>query len=65
MHGLMESVEELRRRIEEASRSVPLAQLALRPQCGFASGIGGNLLDKDAQWRELEIMLETARRVWG
>jgi len=63
--GLMENVDELRRRIEEASRYVPLEQLALSPQCGFASGIGGNLLGEDAQWRKLEIMLETARRVWG
>lgn len=41
---------------------MPLEQLALSPQCGFASGIGGNFLTEDEQWRKLEVMLETARR---
>ena len=63
--GRVETVDELRRRIEEASRFLPLEQLALSPQCGFASGIGGNLLTEDEQWRKLDVMLETARRVWG
>lgn len=63
--GRLESMDELRRRIEEASHYLPLDQLALSPQCGFASGIGGNLLSEDDQWRKLDIMLETARRVWG
>ena len=63
--GRVETVDELRRRIEEASRFLPLEQLALSPQCGFASGIGGNFLTEDEQWRKLDVMLETARRVWG
>lgn len=63
--GRVETVDELRRRIDDAARFVPLEQLALSPQCGFASGIGGNLLTEDEQWRKLEVMLETARRVWG
>jgi len=63
--GRVETVEELRRRIDEAARFLPLDQLALSPQCGFASGIGGNLLSEDEQWRKLEVMLETARRAWG
>ncbi len=63
--GQIESVDGLRRRIEEAARYLPLEQLALSPQCGFASGIGGNLLSDDEQWRKLDVMLETARRVWG
>jgi 5-methyltetrahydropteroyltriglutamate--homocysteine methyltransferase len=63
--GRVETVDELTRRIEEASRYVPLDQLALSPQCGFASGIGGNLLTEDEQWRKLDVMLETARKVWG
>ena len=62
--GEVETVGELRQRIEEAARYVPLEQLAISPQCGFASGIAGNLLSEDEQWRKLEVMLEVARRVW-
>jgi 5-methyltetrahydropteroyltriglutamate--homocysteine methyltransferase len=62
--GRVETVNELMKRINEAARFIPLDQLALSPQCGFASGIGGNLLTEDEQWRKLEVMLETARRVW-
>lgn len=63
--GRVETVDELRKRIDDAARFLPLEQLALSPQCGFASGIGGNLLSEDEQWRKLEVMLETARKVWG
>lgn len=63
--GRLEAVDELRRRIDEAARYLPLEQLALSPQCGFASNIAGNRLSEEAQWRKLELMLETARRVWG
>jgi 5-methyltetrahydropteroyltriglutamate--homocysteine methyltransferase len=63
--GRVETVEELRRRLDEASRHLPIEQIALSPQCGFASGIGGNLLAEDEQWRKLDVMLETARQVWG
>jgi 5-methyltetrahydropteroyltriglutamate--homocysteine methyltransferase len=63
--GRVETVDELCRRIDEASRYLPLENLALSPQCGFASGIAGNLLTEDEQWRKLDVMLETARRVWG
>jgi 5-methyltetrahydropteroyltriglutamate--homocysteine methyltransferase len=63
--GRVETVDDLRRRIDEASRHLPLEQLALSPQCGFASGIAGNLLAEDEQWRKLDVMLETARLVWG
>jgi 5-methyltetrahydropteroyltriglutamate--homocysteine methyltransferase len=59
------SVDELRRRIEEAARYVPLEQLAVSPQCGFASGVAGNLIGEDDQRRKLERVVETARRVWG
>lgn len=44
---------------------IPLNQLALSPQCGFASEIGGNLLSEEDQWRKLDVMLEVAARVWG
>lgn len=60
----LESQDELRRRIEEASQYVPLEHLALSPQCGFASVAAGNLLSIDDQWRKLELVVETARRVW-
>jgi len=63
-NGRVESVDELRKRIDDAARFLPLDQLALSPQCGFASGIGGNLLTEDEQWRKLEVMMETARKVW-
>ncbi|MFV0281786.1 MAG: hypothetical protein ACK5JM_13635 [Rhodoblastus sp.] len=63
--GEMESVDDLRRRIDDAARFCPLEQLALSPQCGFASGIGGNALSMDAQWRKIDVMMETARKVWG
>ena len=62
--GRVETVDELCRRIDDAARFLPLEQLALSPQCGFASGIGGNLLSEDEQWRKLEVMLGTARKVW-
>jgi len=63
--GRVEAVDELKRRLDEASRYLPLEQLALSPQCGFASGIAGNLLGEAEQWRKLDVMLETARQVWG
>ena len=63
--GRVETMDELRRRVEDAARVIPLEQLALSPQCGFASGIAGNLLTEDEQWAKLDVMLETARRVWS
>jgi 5-methyltetrahydropteroyltriglutamate--homocysteine methyltransferase len=62
--GEVETVESLLRRIEDASRFLDVAQLAISPQCGFASGMSGNDLSEDQQWRKLEVILETARRVW-
>jgi methionine synthase II (cobalamin-independent) len=61
----VESVDELRRRIDDAARYLPLEQLAISPQCGFASSIRGNLLSEDDQFRKVEVMLETAAKVWG
>lgn len=63
--GRIETVDELRRRIEEAAGYIPIEQLALSPQCGFASSIMGNLLSEDQQFRKLEVMVETAAKVWG
>ena len=61
----LESQNELRRRIDEASKFVPLENLALSPQCGFASTAAGNLLSMDEQWKKLELVVDTARKVWG
>jgi 5-methyltetrahydropteroyltriglutamate--homocysteine methyltransferase len=52
------------RRIKEASRYIPLENLALSPQCGFASTAEGNLLSEDDQWAKLRLVAETAREVW-
>jgi 5-methyltetrahydropteroyltriglutamate--homocysteine methyltransferase len=60
----LETPEQLMRRIEEASTYVPLENLALSPQCGFASTMSGNLLTEDEQWRKLQLVVETARKVW-
>jgi 5-methyltetrahydropteroyltriglutamate--homocysteine methyltransferase len=61
----MESQSELRQRVDEASKFVPLENLALSPQCGFASVAAGNLLSVDEQWKKLELVVDTARKVWG
>jgi 5-methyltetrahydropteroyltriglutamate--homocysteine methyltransferase len=61
----LENGDELRRRIEEAARYVPLEDLALSPQCGFASTAEGNLLSEEQQWAKLRLVAQTARRVWG
>ncbi|MCS5668656.1 MAG: hypothetical protein NZ876_14855 [Dehalococcoidia bacterium] len=61
----LEDQNELLRRIDEASRFFPLENMALSPQCGFASMAAGNLLTEDEQWRKLELVVDTARKVWG
>jgi 5-methyltetrahydropteroyltriglutamate--homocysteine methyltransferase len=63
--GDMESADEITRRIDEASQFVPVERLALSTQCGFASGISGNLISEDDQWRKLELVLQVAQDVWG
>jgi len=60
----LESQDDLLRRIEQASRYVPLENLALSPQCGFASAMEGNLMTEEQQWRKLELVVETAQKVW-
>ena len=62
---VLESQDLLRRRIDEAARYVPLENLALSPQCGFASTERGNLLTIDEEKRKLELVAVTAQRVWG
>ncbi len=61
----MESKDELKRRIEAASRYAPIDQLALSPQCGFSSGIGGQAMTVDDEIKKLALVVETAREVWG
>jgi 5-methyltetrahydropteroyltriglutamate--homocysteine methyltransferase len=62
----LETVDELKRRIEEASRFAPLDQLALCPHCGFATSVDRSSDEAEAlQWRKLERIVETARAVWG
>lgn len=63
--GELEDADDLVRRIEEASRYLPVEQLALSPQCGFASVIQGNRLNDDDQWRKIDRLIEVAERVWG
>ena len=61
----LESSDDLVRRIEQAGRHFPIENLALSPQCGFASTMEGNLLTEDEQWAKLRLVAETARRVWS
>jgi 5-methyltetrahydropteroyltriglutamate--homocysteine methyltransferase len=61
----LETADELKRRIEDATRFIALDQLALSPQCGFSSNILGNLLGEDDQWRKLELIRNVAAEVWG
>lgn len=61
----MEDPNVLAQRIAEASKYVPLENLALSPQCGFASTAEGNLLTEDQQWAKMKLVMDTAKRVWG
>jgi 5-methyltetrahydropteroyltriglutamate--homocysteine methyltransferase len=61
----LESKDDLKRRIDEAARFVPLDQLALSGQCGFSSTVEGNALTRDEQIAKLELIVETAAEVWG
>ena len=61
----LETVEELKRRIDQASQYAPLEQIAISPQCGFSSDVVGNLISEDDQKRKLAVIAETSRQVWG
>jgi len=63
--GRLESKDAIRRRIEEATQYIPLDQLCLSPQCGFASTEEGNLLAEEEQWAKLRMIVELAQDVWG
>jgi methionine synthase II (cobalamin-independent) len=59
------SPQELRRRIDEAARYVPIDQLCLSPQCGFSSTVEGNALTYDEQVAKLQLVVDTVRAIWG
>jgi 5-methyltetrahydropteroyltriglutamate--homocysteine methyltransferase len=63
--GQLESKDAIKRRIDEATKYVPLDQLCLSPQCGFASTEEGNVLAEDEQWAKLRMIVELADEVWG
>ena len=63
--GDLESKDELKRRIDQASKFIPLEQLCLSPQCGFASTEEGNMLTEQQQWDKLSLIVEVASEVWG
>ena len=63
--GELESPDQLKRRIDEASKFVPLEQLCLSPQCGFSSTVEGNVLTYEQEVAKLRLIVETARDVWG
>lgn len=61
----LESVEDMAKRIDEAAKYMPLENLCVSPQCGFSSTHHGNDLTHDDQWRKMELVVNTARLVWG
>jgi 5-methyltetrahydropteroyltriglutamate--homocysteine methyltransferase len=63
--GQLEAKDTIRRRIDEAARFASLDQLALSPQCGFASTEEGNVLAEDEQWAKLALIVEITDEVWG
>jgi len=62
--GTLEKKDDIKRRIDEATKYVALDQLCLSPQCGFASTEEGNILAEDEQWAKLRMIVELAREVW-
>ena len=63
--GELESKEDLKRKIDDAARLLPLDQLCLSPQCGFSSTVHGNQIAREAQAAKLRLVVETAQEVWG
>ena len=63
--GELESKDDLKRRIEEASKYAPIEQLCLSPQCGFSSTVEGNELTQEQQWAKMRLIVEVAEEVWG
>ncbi len=63
--GTLETKDDLKRRIDEAARHMPLDQMCLSPQCGFSSTVHGNDIARESQIAKLKLVVETAREVWG
>jgi 5-methyltetrahydropteroyltriglutamate--homocysteine methyltransferase len=63
--GALENKDDLIRRLEEAAKFAPIDQLAISPQCGFASTEEGNILTEDEQWAKLKLAVDVANEVWG
>jgi 5-methyltetrahydropteroyltriglutamate--homocysteine methyltransferase len=63
--GALEKKDDVKRRIDEATKYIALDQLCLSPQCGFASTEEGNALSEDEQWAKLRLVVEVAEEVWG
>jgi len=63
--GTLEQKDDVKRRIEEATKFVAPEQLALSPQCGFASTEEGNVLAEDEQWAKLKMIVDLSKEVWG
>jgi len=63
--GELEKKDDVKRRLAEAAKFVPLEQLAVSPQCGFASTEEGNILSEEEQWAKLQLAVEVSREVWG
>lgn len=61
----LEDMDDLRRRIDEAAQYMPLENMCVSPQCGFSSTHHGNDLTQDDQWRKMELVVNTAMKVWG
>ena len=64
-HGKLESKEAIKARVEEAAQYVPLANICLSPQCGFASTHHGNILTEEEQWDKLKYIVDITREIWG
>jgi 5-methyltetrahydropteroyltriglutamate--homocysteine methyltransferase len=63
--GQLEARDEIKRRIDEATKYISLDQLCLSPQCGFASTEEGNVLAEDEQWAKLRMIVELSQEIWG
>ena len=61
----MEKQDDLLRRIDEAAKYMPMENLTLSPQCGFASMAAGNIMTEDQQWRKMDLVMETAQKAWS
>ena len=61
----LENVDDLKRKVDQASRYVSMDNLAISPQCGFSSTVSGNPLNIDDQWRKLDLLVEVADEIWG